>query len=367
MPRALRTICLALCVAGAVLTTSSPDARAGDKKKKSEPFVSAGGLRYFVREPAAKGYRNAPLMIMLHGTGGGFAYFEGWISACLKQGYVVVLPGSSGCGTKASGNFTNDDQKRWDTVDIPNVIGLVREIQNQYNVDRRRVGILGFSNGAYYATRIGLGAPDVFRSVVCIAGGIGGKGWTEQSRDMGVYVIHGTADTSVPVAAGKSLADDLRADGFANVVYREFPGRDHETFPEEAGACLKWLAPQRQPFTPGANETLAWQAPESGLASLQAEGRKGLLYFYGAKDTESDLVLQAEGGLFTASDIVENTQELVCMKADREQSLELVKRFAIKAPAILLVDAAGKVVERIDKWCTPTDFLAKLKKFRGVK
>jgi predicted esterase len=301
-------------------------------------------------------------MIMLHGTGGGFAYFEGWISACRKKGYVVVTPESSGCGTPASGNSSNDDQKRWDSVDIPNVIGLVKEVMNKYNVDRRRVCIMGFSNGAFYATRIGLGAPELFQSVVCIAGGIGGKGWTDKSRDMGVYIIHGTADTSVPVDKGKSLADQLKADGFKNVICREFPGRDHETFPEEAEPCLKWLEPQKKPFTPGSNETLDWQTPEKGLESLKAEGKMGLMYFFGAKDGESDLAINAELGIFAEAQVIEAAKDLVCIKVDREKSADLVKQFAVKGPAILLVDSSLRVAERIDKWCTPADFLARMKK-----
>ncbi len=362
MQNGLHRICCAALMAGAALIASGPESWAGDKKTKNDPLVSEGGLKYFVREPNKKRYQNAPLMIMLHGTGGGFAYFEGWIAACMKKGYVIVTPESSGCGTPASGNFNNDDQKRWDSVDIPNVISLVKEIANKYNVDRRRVCILGFSNGAYYATRIGLGAPEVFQSVVCIAGGIGGRGWTDQSRDLGVYIIHGTADTSVPVDKGKSLADQLEADGFKHVIYREFPGRDHETFPEEAQPCLEWLETQKKAFTPGSNETLDWLTPEKGRESLATEGKKGLLYFFGAKDAESDLVLHAELGIFAELQVIEAAKDLVCMKADRDQSAELVKQFGVKGPVILLVDPSLKVVERIDKWCTPADFAAKLKK-----
>lgn len=358
----LHHLCCAALVAGVALLALGPQATADGKKKKTDPLVSESGLKYLIHEPAKKPYAKAPLMIMLHGTGGGFAYFEGWIAACLKKGYVVVTPESSGCGTPTSGNFNNDDQKRWDSVDIPNVISLVKEILNKYNVDRRRVGLLGFSNGAYYATRIGLGAPELFQSVVCIAGGIGGRGWTDQSRSMGVYIIHGTADTSVPVAQGKSLADQLKADGFPNVIYKEFPGRDHETFPEEAEPVLKWLEPQRHAFTPGANATLDWQMPEKGLESVKTEGKKGLLYFFSAKDADSELVLQAELGIFAEPQVIESAKALVCMKADRDNAADLVKQFGVKGPAILLLDAGLKVVEKIDKWCTPAEFAAKLKK-----
>ncbi len=360
MPKRLRTIGCFFLLAGFVLVALGPESRAGDKK--SDPLVSEGGLKYFLREPGKKRLPNAPLMVMLHGTGGGFAYFEGWIAACMKKGYLVVLPESSGCGTPASGNFNDDNLKRWDSADIPNVISLVKEVMSRHSIDRRRVCIMGFSNGAYYATRIGLGAPEVFQSVVCIAGGIGGRGWTEKSRNMGVYILHGTADTSVPVDKGKSLADQLKADGFANVVYREFPGRDHETFPEEAEPCLKWLETQKKEFKPGANETLEWQSPEQGLEALRTEGKKGLLYFVGAKDAESDLVIQADLGIFTDPQVIEAAGNLVCVRVDRDNSADLVKQFGVKGPVVLLVDSRLKVLERIDRSCAPVEFAARLKR-----
>ncbi|MBI2922720.1 MAG: prolyl oligopeptidase family serine peptidase [Planctomycetes bacterium] len=337
-----------------LLSCAAAPAAADGRKGKDPGLVSEGGLKYVLHEPEKKSPRAAPLMVMLHGTGGGSEYFRTWIAGCRKRGYIVAVPESSGCGTPASGNTSGDTLKRWDAVDIPNVLGLVRELMNRHNVDRTRVAIMGFSNGAFYAARIGLGNPDLFQSVVCLAGGIGGRGWTDASRTMGVYVIHGTADTSVPVQQGRSLANDLKADGFKDVILKEFPGRGHETFPEESEAVLKWLDGQRKTFTPGANVTLAWE--EAGA------GRKQLLYLYSTADGNSDLAVNLEWGLFADPQVVEAAKSFCCVKADREGHPEVSKLFPGKGAAVVLLDAAGKTLERFDRSIPPAEFAARLKK-----
>lgn len=344
-----RTSCLLL-----VLLCAGSTAFADGRKGKDPALVSEGGLKYVLHDPEKKTGRAAPLMIMLHGTGGGSEYFRTWIAGCRKRGWFVVVPESSGCGTPASGNTAGDTLKRWDSVDIPNVLGLAREVMNRHNIDRRRVAIMGFSNGAWYATRIGLGNPDLFQSIVCIAGGIGGRGWTDRSRTMGVYILHGTADTSVPVEKGRSLANDLKADGFKDVVLKEFAGRGHETFPEESETVLKWLDGQRKAFTPGSNATLNWEGATSG--------RKQILYLYSAADRESDVAVNFEWGVFADPQVIEAAKEFACVKADREGHPELAKAYPGKGPAVLILDGAGKALERFDKSCPPADFAARLKK-----
>jgi acetyl esterase/lipase len=61
------------------------------------------------------------------------------------------------------------------------------------------------------------------------------------------WIVHGEADSLVPVDESRSMAEALRAAG-ADVRYTELPGTDHDSWTAAYGseAILQWLFAQRR-------------------------------------------------------------------------------------------------------------------------
>ena len=199
-------------------------------------------LRYqlLLPEPNSRG---APLIVMLHGTGGARAVWRQWSETARSRGYVVCLPISSGTGVEdpTSGNRRGDSARRWAVVDIPKLVDLARRLSKDQGADPSRVYIFGYSNGAFYAQQTALQHPEVFAAVVSIGGGCNLTSFPPAAKQVGVYMIHGTADRAVPLEIATQTKQRLLDAGLEEVILKEYPGRGHELFEEERDAVFDWL------------------------------------------------------------------------------------------------------------------------------
>jgi len=182
------------------------------------PGLHALGLRLhrdgFIRVPA--GYRHAsgaPLALLLHGAGGSA---EDWATAFGlfdELGMVALGVSSEGASWDLRyGEFGPD----------AHFVGMALERAFQgVRVDRTRLAISGFSDGASYALSLGLINGDLFSHVLGFS-----PGYAVLDPRHGrprVFLAHGTGDNVLPVAFTRRLADGLRADGH-EVRYEEFAG-----------------------------------------------------------------------------------------------------------------------------------------------
>jgi predicted esterase len=311
---------------------------------------SESGLDYRLTKPSGGGGR-VPLIVMLHGTGGGRHVWGAWASAAVSKGYMVCLPMSTGVGTPQSGNMNGDNMKRWDFVDHPKLLSLVDELIRKEGADPKRIYLAGFSNGAWNTSALGLAHPDVFSAILVIGGGLPGQVWKgEEPKSMGVFILHGDKDGSVPVQNGRDMEATLKKAGFPNVVYKEFPGRGHVMFEEEIENFYKWLPKFYKSVRPGSNSTLAWVCDPAALSSLP-EKKLALVYFYSAKDQGSPVVESFEMELFKDAGVIGVSRELLCLKLDRDQEAALAKELKVAGPAVLIVDRSKKILA---SWNAPT-------------
>jgi predicted esterase len=201
-----------------------------------------GGLRYDLALPPG-GSRGAPIALFLHGTGGVRAVWNRWANAALARGYIVCLPvaSGSGVGDPKSGNRGNDSIKRWSEPDVAKLRDLARGLVQSLGADPRHVVLFGYSNGGFYAQETGLRHPETFSAIVSIGGGCNVFQFPPDSKRMGVYMIHGTADHAVPIHVARVSLDRLKGGGLTNVVLREHPDRGHELFEDEIPAVFAWL------------------------------------------------------------------------------------------------------------------------------
>lgn len=158
-----------------------------------------------------------PLLVFLHGLGGSgqglvqHLQLQAW--AALK-GFVLLAPegATDPAGRQywnATGSCCDFEHRGLDHV------GQLRQWIQQAlelpSVDARRVYLIGFSNGGYFAHRAACEMAPLLRGIVSIAGAAPGKGEAcERLKPLSVIQIHGTADPIVAYDGGYLFADKRR-------------------------------------------------------------------------------------------------------------------------------------------------------------
>ena len=137
--------------------------------------------------PAGSGPR--ALVVVLHGAGGSSAsaldaFRGGWD----EPGLVLIAPAAKGQTWSILRSETD--------VDLESVNLALAAAYERCRIDRRRIAVGGFSDGATYALTLGVSNGDLFPAVLALSPGgiIGG----EQRGAPRVFVSHGTEDTRAP-------------------------------------------------------------------------------------------------------------------------------------------------------------------------
>lgn len=125
----------------------------------------------------------------------------------------------------------------------------IRFVQRFYNIDERRVYIVGRSMGGYGALMQAATAPHVF-AAVCALNPFSADTPLEALENVPTYLIHGDADLVVPVQYSRAALHTLRHAG-CPVVYKELPGVGYRL--HDAAALtrpIQWLLNHRAPIAP---------------------------------------------------------------------------------------------------------------------
>lgn len=176
--------------------------------------------------------RALPLLIALHGAGGAGARRIRHLSPFAEaHGMLLLAPDARRMTWDAIRGTYGDD-----------VAFIERAVQWTFErclVDRRRLFLEGFSDGASYALGLGLANGDLFRRIIAFSPGfIPDAGITNGAP--AVFLSHGTADSILPIESTSwRIVPRLRAAGL-DVTYREFEGE--HTVPEAVvREAFDWL------------------------------------------------------------------------------------------------------------------------------
>lgn len=145
-----------------------------------------------------------PLVMVLHGAGvigqTQATYFQLFPLVDEKQ-FILVYPDateSEGGGTSWNSAVAGTDNGRAD--DVAYLSGLIEEAKQTYNIDAKRVYLLGHSSGGFMSFRMACEASSLFTALGSLAGGADEDpdDCSPGTPPVSVLVMHGTVDGTVP-------------------------------------------------------------------------------------------------------------------------------------------------------------------------
>ena len=209
-----------------------PRADARTSGTGSRPLALERRRDAILQLPAKAGTTPLPLLVLLHGAGGGGAGILRRLGSMADEAGVAVLAPDSRDTT-------------WDAIggDLgPDVIFLNRVLERVFEttaVDPARVSVGGFSDGATYALTLGLVNGDLFRRVVAFSPGFVIQGTPHGKAKF--FLSHGTRDEILPIdRCSRRIVPALQKAGF-DVTFREFDG-GHTIPPEIAREGMRWVS-----------------------------------------------------------------------------------------------------------------------------
>lgn len=200
-------VVLGLCLAGSLRAASV-----------LEQTVEAGGeaRHYLLSVTASAADEKRPLVILLHGHGGSARQVFGltgkpsplsvWRTIGQRENLLVAaLDGKAGrdgqqgwndCRADAPNNPNSDDVAFAQAV-------IEREIRER-RADPQRIYLMGMSNGAMMAYRLGLELPVPVAALAAVSGGMAvDDECRRKPRGTAVMLMHGTADPLAPYHGGE--------------------------------------------------------------------------------------------------------------------------------------------------------------------
>lgn len=194
-------------------------------KQSSGTFKSESKeITFELFEPVAPG--KYPGVVMLYGSGGmtaGGSLFRITAQALAREGYVVYLPHYfEKTGTQFA---TREDDVKYFPTWMRTIADTIDQAKSKANVDGKRIGLIGFSLGAYLSLSVASVDHEV-KAVVEYFGGLPDF-FSKQLQSMPpTLILHGDADRTVPVSEAYNL-ETLLKDKKAPYEIKIYPQQGH--------------------------------------------------------------------------------------------------------------------------------------------
>ncbi len=180
-----------------------------------------------------------PMIVFLHGAGERGDDLEKLKAHCIPKLFTLdqdyastrVITISPQCPQE----YTWYDYK-WD------VISLIDEVAEEYNVDKDRISLCGISMGGFGTWEIALQVPEKFSAIAPICGG--GMSWRAwYLRNTPIRVYHGRRDDIVPICMSETMVNAIRLQG-GNVEFTIYDDLAHDCWTRafEQTDLIPWLA-----------------------------------------------------------------------------------------------------------------------------
>ena len=208
-------------------------------------------LYHLVREPKVKKEKN-PMLLLLHGYGSNEEDLFSF-AAQLPDEYFVIsarapynLPGYGHAWYAI--NFDADMNKFSDEVQASQsrdvIAKFIDEAVVHYPIDKDRVTLIGFSQGAILSYAVALSYPEKIQRVAALSGYLNGDIIAENFNHMDIsklqfFVSHGIVDQVIPVEWARKAPEFLNTLGL-QAEYHEYPV-GHGVAPQNFYDLLSWL------------------------------------------------------------------------------------------------------------------------------
>jgi len=194
--------------------------------------VTAAGFQrsYTVHVPRDYGKSSSlPVVIMLHGGGGTAAAAmeeTGWAVKAEKEGFFAVFPDAIAHDPSRKSSFFlnpqlwNDGSERfYPGQEAPDDVAFIKVMIDRlislFPIDRNRIFVAGFSNGASMSFRVGAELSQIIAAIAPVAGAC----WldsVDMERPVSMYYMTGTEDPLNLIDGGvpkllSGSSDDVRA------------------------------------------------------------------------------------------------------------------------------------------------------------
>jgi phospholipase/carboxylesterase len=193
----------------------------------------------------AEGSPDAPVLLLLHGTGGSPDDLLG-LARELSPDSAVLAPAGPVSEHGAPRWFRRLAEGVFDHEDVVKrahqLADFVVEAREEYGFGGRRLVAVGFSNGANIAAAVALLRPEVVREAALFAAMSPVPEPPELDLSASrVFLANGERDPMAPLASTEELIGLLRERG-ADVVTQRHPG-GHQITVDGVRAAAKWIKP----------------------------------------------------------------------------------------------------------------------------
>ena len=105
---------------------------------------------------------------------------------------------------------------------------IVDYVIDNYNVDTSRIYVLGMSLGGYGTLDYAAAYPDQVAAAIAMCGGSTAKD-VSGLNNVPLWIIHGTADRSVPISQSEKVVSKMEEDDetVPRLIFERVPGMDH--------------------------------------------------------------------------------------------------------------------------------------------
>lgn len=209
-------------------------------------------LTHLIRPPAQASTEVPPALILLHGVRSNEQDLMALASYLDERFFVISARAPLALGPGAFGWYEVQFTPQGLVYDPAQaergrqaVRRFVGEAVTAYGLDRERVFLMGFSQGAIMSLGVALTAPESVAGVVAMSGRLLPEIVPQivppaRLSGLPVFVAHGVADGVLPIHFGREIRERLTELPVA-LTYREYP-MAHEVSPESLADITAWLS-----------------------------------------------------------------------------------------------------------------------------
>lgn len=207
-------------------------------------------LYHLVREPKVQ-QEKSPLLLLLHGYGSNeedlFSFAEHlpaeYLIISARAPYPLPPYGNAWYAITFDSDMNkfSDDVQAVASRDL--IAKFIDELIAHYPIDKDRVSLIGFSQGAILSFAVALTYPEKVERVLALSGYLNtdiiGNINKEEIAKLRFFISHGTVDQVIPVEWARKAPEHLKNLGL-DVEYHEYPV-GHGVAPQNFHDLLAWL------------------------------------------------------------------------------------------------------------------------------